>query len=80
MTGRVTDTCLAVIDGTSPIADNGKVMVTYTNSTDQLTVLNSGSNLHFYMSGCSALHIHSGDHAAFSGSYPVIPAQTITSP
>jgi hypothetical protein len=70
--------CSAIIDGTSAIANNGKVAVTYTNSTGKLRVLTAGSNLHFYMSTCGG--VHSGDHATLSASYTVVPRQIITSP
>lgn len=73
-------TCTATVDGTSPTKNNGKVAVTYTNSTGVLKVLTTGGNLHIYrVSGCFGL-IASGDPAAFSGSYTVSPTQTITSP
>jgi len=73
--------CSAVIDGTSATANNGKVKVTYTNSTGKLTVLTTGGNLHLYKvtSGCGGV-IHSRDPATFSASYAVSPKQTITSP
>ena len=70
--------CSAVIDGTSAMAHNGKVTVTYTNSTGVLRVLPTGSNLHFYTSTCTG--IGSGDHAALSASYTVVPKQGISSP
>ncbi len=72
--------CSATVDGTSPTKNNGKVAVTYTNSTGVLKVLPTGGNLHvFRVSGCAGL-IASGDPASFSGSYTVSPKQTITSP
>lgn len=70
--------CSAVLDGTSATADNGKVKVTYRNSTGKLTVRTTGGNLVFYNSTCPG--IHSGDQAALSASYAVTPGQTITSP
>ncbi len=73
-------TCTATVDGTSPTKNNGKVAVTYTNSTGVLQVLSTGGNLHiFKVSGCLGL-IASGDPASFSGSFTVSPKQTITSP
>jgi hypothetical protein len=72
--------CSAVVDGTGATANNGKVNVTYTNSTHILKVLTTGGNLHIYnVSGCLGL-INSGDASTFSASYAVSPAQTITSP
>ena len=70
--------CSAVIDGTSATADNGKVKVTYSNSTGKLTVHPAGGNLVFCNSTCPG--IHSGDHAALSTAYSVVPEQAITSP
>jgi hypothetical protein len=73
--------CSAVVDGaTSGTANNGKVKVTYTNSTHKLKVLTTGGTLHIWnVSGCAGL-INSGDASTFSGSYTISPAQTITSP
>jgi len=72
--------CSATVDGTGATANNGKVKVTYTNSTHQLKVLPTGGNLHVYnVSGCAGL-INSGDATTFTATYTVSPAQTITSP
>jgi len=73
--------CSAVVDGaTSGTANNGKVKVTYTNSTHKLQVLTTGGTLHIWnVSGCAGL-IGSGDGSTFSGTYTISPAQTITSP
>jgi hypothetical protein len=72
--------CSATVDGTSATANNGKVKVTYKNSTHKLSVLAAGGNLHVYnVSGCAGL-INSGDVTTFVGTYTVSPAQTITSP
>jgi hypothetical protein len=72
--------CSAVVDGTSPGADNGQVTDTYTNGTAKMNILTTGGNLHFYnVSGCLGL-IRNGDAATFSASYTLSPAQTITSP
>jgi hypothetical protein len=72
--------CSATVDGTAATKNNGKVSVTYTNSTGVLKVLPTGGNLHiFNVSGCAGL-IGNGDPSAFSGSYTVSPTQTITSP
>src|SRR5215469_13153374 len=70
--------CTAVVDGTSATAHNGKVTITYTNSTHTLKVLPTGGNLHIYnVSGCAGA-IHSGDTATQSAAYAISPAQTIT--
>jgi hypothetical protein len=72
--------CSATVDGTGATANNGKVKVTYKNSTHKLSVLAAGGNLHVYnVSGCAGL-INSGDATTFVGAYTVSPAQTITSP
>jgi hypothetical protein len=72
--------CSATVDGTSATANNGKVSVTYTNSSGALKVLTTGGNLHIYkVSGCAGL-IGSGDASTFSATYTVTPKQTITSP
>jgi hypothetical protein len=72
--------CKATVDGTGASANNGKVKVTYTNSTHKLKVLTSGGNLHVYnVQGCAGL-IVSKDATTFSGTYTVSPGQTITSP
>ena len=65
--------CSAIIDGTSATADNGKVKVTYRNSTGKLTMLTAGGNLVFYDSTCAG--IHNGDHATLSASYLVAPSK-----
>lgn len=72
--------CSADVDGTADGANNGKVKVTYTNSTGKLKVAAGGGNLHVYnVSGCANL-INSGDATQFTGTYTVSPKQTITSP
>jgi hypothetical protein len=71
--------CSAVVDGTGPTADNGKVTAKYSNGTGILSTTGAG-NLHVYnVSGCAGL-INSGDGASFHGAYTVSPKQTITSP
>jgi hypothetical protein len=70
--------CSAVIDGTSGTADNGKVAVTFTNKTDTLKILTTGSTLHVYdVSGCLGA-ISDGDAGNISASYKLTPSQTIT--
>lgn len=72
--------CQATVDGTTAGADNGQVTYIYTNSTDQMTILTSGGNLHVYnVSGCGGL-FRSGDTVTFSARYTMSPTQTITSP
>jgi hypothetical protein len=72
--------CNATVDGTSGTANNGKVKITYTNSTGKLKVLPTGGNLHVYnVVGCAGL-INSNDASTFTGTYTVSPKQTITSP
>jgi hypothetical protein len=70
--------CSATLDGTGAGKDNGKVTVSYSNSTGKLTILGSGGNLHDYaVSGCLGL-INNGDPETASGSTTVSPKQTIT--
>jgi hypothetical protein len=70
--------CTATLDGTAAGADNGKVSVTYTNSTGVLKILGTGGNLHDWgVSGCLGL-INNGDPEDASGSTTVSPKQTIT--
>jgi hypothetical protein len=76
--GRVLVLAALTAAATCLAADNGKVKVTYRNSTGTLKVLTTGGNLVFCNSNCPG--IHSGDHAALSASYLVAPKQTITSP
>jgi hypothetical protein len=70
--------CTAVVDGTGATAHNGKVTITYTNSSHTLKVLTTGGNLHIYsVSGCAGA-VHSGDAATQSAAYAISPAQAIT--
>ena len=72
--------CSLTIDGTSGSANNGTVNATFTNSTDTLKVLTTGSTLHIYnVSGCFGF-VKNGDSATFTGSYKITPTTTITSP
>ena len=51
----------------------------YSNGTGKLQVIRAGSNLHIYqVQGCGGA-FHDGDTAALSGSYVIMPSQTITS-
>jgi hypothetical protein len=54
------------------------VKATFSNGTDTLKVLTTGSNLHLYNNTCPV--ISSGDAVNFTGSYKFAPKQTITSP
>jgi hypothetical protein len=70
--------CGAVLDGTSATADDGRLHVSYANSTGTLKMLASGGNLRVYKgSGCAGL-INTGDKMAFVVSYSVTPQQAIT--
>jgi hypothetical protein len=73
--------CTAVVDGTGASKNNGLVRVTYNNKTHKLIVLATGGNLHIYHPslGCLGV-IKNGDPSAFSATYSVSPATTITSP
>jgi hypothetical protein len=70
--------CSAVIDGTSASAHNGKVTTTFSNKTNTLKVLTTGSTLHAYdVKGCLGA-ISDGDAGTISASLKLTPAQTIT--
>jgi hypothetical protein len=70
--------CSATLQGTT--ATNGKVKVTYSNSTGVLKLLGSGGNLTAAnVSGCFGL-VANGDPQHASGSLTVSPKQKITSP
>ncbi|HEY1916776.1 MAG TPA: hypothetical protein VGH27_14485 [Streptosporangiaceae bacterium] len=72
--------CSATLDGTAAGADNGKVKVTYTNSTGVLKILSTGGNLHDWgVVGCLGLE-NNGDPQDATGTTTVSPKQTITSP
>jgi hypothetical protein len=73
--------CSGEVDGTSATAHDGKVKLTYSNKTGQLTTWKTEGNLHLYdvTSGCLGV-IKTGDKAAITATYTVTPAQTITSP
>src|SRR5438309_2103499 len=67
-------------DGTRATAGDGTVRFRYSNGTGKLQVIRAGSNLHIYqVQGCGGA-FHDGDTVALSGSYVIMPAQTITSP
>ena len=68
--------CSATIDGTSATAHNGTVKATFSNKTDTLKVLTTGSNLHLYKDTCP---ITATNYAVnVTGSYKFSPKQTIT--
>jgi hypothetical protein len=68
--------CSATLEGTT--AKNGKIKVTYTNSTGVLKLLPTGGNLTSEaVSGCFGL-VNNGDPQDASGSLTVTPKQTIT--
>ncbi|MGH3159715.1 MAG: hypothetical protein ACRDNF_24515 [Streptosporangiaceae bacterium] len=68
--------CSATLEGTT--ATNGKIKVTYTNSTGVLKLLPTGGNLTDEdVSGCFGL-VNNGDPEDASGSLTVTPKQTIT--
>ena len=72
--------CSATLDGTAAAANNGTTKITYTNSTGKLALRGPGGNLHAWaVSGCFGL-INNGDLQQASGSAPLSPKQTITSP
>jgi hypothetical protein len=73
--------CSATIDGTGATAHNGMVKATFSNGTNTLKVLATGSNLHIYnpSSGCSGA-VKNKDAANWTGSYKFTTKQTITSP
>jgi hypothetical protein len=72
--------CTATLDGTKAGAGNGRIKVTYTNSTGVLKLLPTGGNLHSWgVSGCFGL-VKNGDPQDASGSLKVSPKQKISSP
>ncbi len=72
--------CTAVIDGTGAHARDGHVWFRYSDATGRLTVLTSGSGLHFFdVRGCFGL-IGDGDQATIGATFTVSPEQAITSP
>ena len=73
--------CSAVVDGTKATANNGSVVVTYTNMTAQLAILKAGTKLHLFnvSKGCMGL-VKNGDLIALVATYSVTPKQKITSP
>jgi hypothetical protein len=68
--------CSATLEGTT--ATNGKIKVTYTNSSGVLKLIGTGGNLTDEdVSGCFGL-VNNGDPEDASGSLTVTPKQTIT--
>jgi hypothetical protein len=73
--------CTGVVDGTSATADNGKIMMSYSNQTHDLTTWKTEGNLHLYNVSSNCLGVvNTGDKVSLSAVYEVSPAQTITSP
>jgi hypothetical protein len=74
--------CRAVVDGTSPTADDGQVAFRYADSTGKLTVLTTGGNLHYYdvSPRCRLFTFKDGGAATLSTTFAVSPQQDITSP
>ena len=70
--------CSATIDGTGATKHNGSVTATFTNKTNTLLVLTTGSTLHVYNNTCPV--IANNDSVNFTGSYKFTPKTTITSP
>jgi hypothetical protein len=72
--------CTAVVDGTKATANNGSVVVTYTNKTAKLAILKAGTKLHlFNVKNCLGV-VKNGDLIAIVATYSVTPKQKITSP
>lgn len=72
--------CRFTLDGTAAGAFDGTVQFNYSNSARTLTLLPTGTNLHFYkVSKCAGV-VNSGDSAAYLASYLLSPGQTITAP
>ena len=73
--------CSAVVDGTKATANNGSVVVTYTNKTGQLAIQQAGTKLHLFNVSSKCLgFVKNGDLIAIVATYSVSPKQTITSP
>ena len=72
--------CSFVLDGTAAGAFDGITRFTYTDSAHTLKLLPTGASLHYYkVAGCAQI-VHNGDTAGISATYPISPAQAITSP
>ena len=69
--------CSATIAGTTATT-GGTVHAKFSNKTNTLKVLTTGSNLHLYNDTCPVTA--SGDAVNFTSSYKFTPAQKITSP
>ena len=70
--------CSAVINGTSATANNGTVTATFSNKTNTLKVLSTGSTLHLYHDTCPVTA--NNDLVNFTAAYKFAPKTTITSP
>ena len=71
-------TCSAEINGTSATANNGTVQAVFSNKTNTLKVLSTGSNLTLYNDTCPVTA--NGDAVNFTAAYKFAPKTTITSP
>jgi hypothetical protein len=73
--------CTAIVDGTKATANNGSVVVTYTNKTAKLAILKAGTKLHLFnvAKACAGV-VKNGDLIAIVATYSVTPKQKITSP
>lgn len=76
--------CTGTIDGTGPVANDGTVPFTYSNSGGRFTFASNGTGLKAYnITGCNG-RIHSGDVSGYNGlAFPRTTAGTanrITSP
>jgi hypothetical protein len=73
--------CTAIVDGTKATANNGSVVVTYTNKTAKLAILKAGTKLHLFGVNSKCLGVvKNGDLIAIVSTYSVAPKQKITSP
>jgi hypothetical protein len=73
--------CTAMVDGTKATANNGSVVVTYTNKTAKLAILKAGTKLHLFNVNSKCLGVvKNGDLIAIVATYSVTPKQKITSP
>jgi hypothetical protein len=73
--------CTAAVDGTSATADNGKIKMSYSSKTHDLTTFKTEGNLHLYdvSSNCLGV-VNTGDKVSLTATYEASPAQKITSP
>jgi hypothetical protein len=75
-------TCSAVVDGTGPAANDGKISFRYSNADSALKFIPAAASLKFYgvSAGCGTT-FGTNDAAAYVATYyPITPHQKITSP